>query len=276
MARRVPIGNHKGGSGKTATCVNLAAALALRGKRVLVIDLDPQANASRRLGRAFDINTPVATTAEVIKSGEPGIAEDAIIACGWPDPYPELVHLIPSRFDLENRVSEAGIVGAVSRLRRAMRGADGNYDVTLLDLPPSLGHLTQLGLAAAVNEDDPGAKGAALCTVEPEYDSVEGAVRFRDFIAEHAAEVGNPGLRITGYVVTRVRKALGAHAYQLEGLADAFGADLVWEPHIPERAAVKDAADAALPLRALGTSAANEMAEVFDRLSERFIKEVLG
>src|SRR3954447_18619904 len=156
MVRRVPIGNHKGGSGKTCTTVNTAAALAEAGKRVLVIDLDPQANASRRLGRAFDLNEPVATTAEVIKSGEDGIAADAIIPCGWPEPYADLIHLIPARFDLENRVSEAGIVGAVNRLRRAMRAGDEAYDVTLLDLPPSLGHLTQLGLAAAVDEDELG------------------------------------------------------------------------------------------------------------------------
>jgi cellulose biosynthesis protein BcsQ len=278
MVRRVPIGNHKGGSGKTCTAVNTAAALAEAGLRVLVVDLDPQANASRRLGRPFDVNDPVATTAEVIKSGEEGIAAQAIIPCGWPEPYAERIHIIPARFDLENRVSEAGIVGAVNRLRRAMRGADADRDVTLYDLPPSLGHLTQLGLAAAVDEDEQGNEqpGIALCTVEPEYDSVEGAIRFRDFIAAHAAEVGNPGLRIGGYIVTRVRANLSAHSYQLDGLAETFGATAIWEPHIPERAVVKDAADAALPLRGLGNTSALAMAELFKQLGERFIKEVVG
>jgi cellulose biosynthesis protein BcsQ len=259
MPFRVVIGNNKGGSGKTATTVNLAAALAEQGRRVLVVDLDPQANASRRLARPFNAGELAPTTAEVIKVGEEGVAADAIAACGWPGEYGERIDVIPSRFDLENRVSEAGIVGAAARLRRALTGVDDDYDVTLLDCPPSLGHLTQMGLAAATH---------ALCTVEPEYDSVEGAVRFRDFIANYAGDLGSPDLHLIGYVVTRVRANIGAHSYQIDGLADQFG-DLVWTPHVPERAAVKDAADSASPLRNLGTTAGKELAEIHAQLAQR-------
>jgi chromosome partitioning protein len=264
MGHRVAIGNNKGGTGKTAAAVNLAAALAEQGHRVLVVDMDPQANASRRLGAGFDPAEPRPTVSEAIQVAAEGVAADAVAACGWEGVYGDLIEVIPARFDLENRVSEAAVLGAVSRLRRALEGVDDEHDVTLLDCPPSLGHLTQLALAAA---------DWALCTVEPEYDGVEGAVRFRDFVTMQAAELRNPGLRMIGFLVSRVRGNLSAHAYQVDGLTETFGADLVWQPYIPERAAIKDAADTACPLRTLG-STGTEMAWVYSQLAERLWKEI--
>ncbi|MEU4235367.1 ParA family protein [Nonomuraea sp. NPDC026600] len=262
--RRVVIGNHKGGAGKTAYTVNTAAAVAALGRRVLVVDLDPQANASRRLGFRWDPAEPVPTISEAIKADARGVAADAISPCQWEQEIGERIDLIPSRFDLENRISEAGVVGAVWRLRKALEGVDDDYDLVLLDCPPSLGHLTQLALAAG---------HVAVCTVEPEYDSVEGAVRFRDFIAQRAGDVGNPGLSLIGYVVSRVRSNVGAHAYQLDGLPELFG-DRLWSPNVPERAPVKDAGDAAIPLRALGRSNATEMAFIFQELAKRLLAEL--
>ncbi|WP_344044212.1 ParA family protein, partial [Saccharothrix xinjiangensis] len=106
MAIRVALGNNKGGSGKTAGTVNLAAALAERGLRVLVVDLDPQANASRRLGRRFDPTNPSTTVSEAIQNAGQGVAADALVPCGWPDPYASRIDVIPARYDLENRISE--------------------------------------------------------------------------------------------------------------------------------------------------------------------------
>lgn len=271
---RVAIGNNKGGTGKSSATVNLAAALAEAGHRVLVIDMDPQANATRRLGLRHDPRRPVTTTSEVVASGVDGIAAAAITASRWPDPYADLVSVIPARFDLENRVSEAAVLGAHTRLARALQGADDDVAVTLIDLPPSLGHLTQLGLAAA---------DLALCTVEPEYDAVEGALRFRDFIAQHGPQLytghrhekdARTGLRLAGYLITRVRANIGAHAFQLDGLSETFGAELVWTPYLPERAAIKDAADTAVPLRVLGGTTAREMADLYTALAARLIKEL--
>lgn len=269
MRHRVAIGNHKGGSGKTAATTGFAASLAEAGKRVLVVDLDPQANATRRLGAAYDPEHPVPTTAEVIRDASEGVAAQAVRACGWDAPYSDLIDVIPARFDLENRISEAGIVGAVLRLQRAMVGVDDDYDVTLFDCPPSLGHLTQLALAAA---------DAAVCTVEPEYDSVEGALRYRDFVEDEHNRKGlsNPGLRLIGYVVCRVRSGVGAHVYQLDGLADTFGAGMVWEPYLPERAAQKDASDGQLPLRLVPTGAGKQHAALWDQLTTRLLTELAG
>jgi chromosome partitioning protein len=262
----VAIGNNKGGSAKTATTVQLAAALALRDRRVLVVDLDPQANVSRRLGFRFDRQHPVPTISEAIKAGADGVAQDAIVPCSWDHPAGIAIDLVPSRFDLEARISEAGTVGAVRRLQRALSGVVDQYDVVLYDLPPSLGHLTQLGLVAA---------DVALCVTEPEYDSIEGAIRFRDFISRHRHDLGNPGLALAGVVVARVRP-LNAHVYQVAGLAGLFGTDLIWAPHIPERAAVKEAADAALPLQALNDVTARTVATLYESLADRLEKEIVA
>lgn len=266
MTPRVAIGNNKGGAGKTASTVNLAAALAEAGRRVLVVDMDPQANASRRLGVRFDPANPLLTVSEVIEAGlrDTGTLAEAITTIDWPEPYRDRIDLVPARFDLENRVSEAGVLGAVARLRNALAGADDGYDITLIDCPPSLGHLTQLGLAAATH---------ALTTVQPEYDAVEGAIRFADFVATRATDLGAPGLRLVGVLVGQVRSRLGAHAYQLDGLPELFDG-LVWSPVVPDRAAIKEAGDGSVPLARLGTVPAVAMAEVYRELADRLWREV--
>lgn len=266
MARRIAVGNHKGGSGKTQTVTGLAAALAEQGRRVLVVDMDPQSNASRRLAASFDRADPTPTTAEVVHDGSAGIAAQAVRPCGWPDPYAGLLDVLPARFDLDNRLSEAGIVGAVLRLSIALEGVDDEHDVTLIDCQPSLSHLTQLALAAA---------HYALAVVDPEYDGVDGALRYREFVTDPTTRrgLGNPDLSWLGAIVNRFDRRVGAHTFQVEGLADTFGADLVWSPHVPERAAAKDAADAALPLRLVGSPRGAELADIYSTLATRLVKE---
>lgn len=259
---RITIANHKGGAGKTTATVNLAAALAELDKRVLVVDMDPQANASRRLARPFDRDAPQLTASEVVRSGEEGVAAQAIAPSGWPSPYAELVSVLPARFDLDNRVSEAGTVGAVGRLRRALQGVDDEYDYTLIDAQPSLGHLTQMAFAASQR---------VLVVVEPEYDSVEGALRVRDFVKGYAQDLGQPDLRVLAYLVNRARR-VGEHAFQLEGLADRLEGD-VWTPHIPEWTAAKDAASSALPLQICGSARGPEMATLWTELAKRIVVE---
>lgn len=259
---RIAIGNNKGGSGKTAVTVNVADALARRGARVLVCDLDPQANASRRLGWTWDRTNPRPTLVEAIHAGTEGAAADAFTPIGWTTSHADRITLAPARFDLENRVSEAGLPGAVGRLDRALDGADDDYDVTFIDCPPSLGHLTQLALVAA---------DVAVVTVEPERDGLEGAVRFRDFIHTNRKLIGNPDLELVGAIPCRVRAGLNSHEHHMAQLPELFG-NILWGPGIPERTLIKDAADEALPLTELG-SRASEVIAIYDDLAERLIKE---
>lgn len=262
--KRVAAGNNKGGVGKSGWITNIAAALAEEGCTVLVGDMDPQANTSRRMKRPYRKENPTVTMAEVIKSGEVGVAADAIVPCGWDGIYAERIHIIPSRFDLENRISEAAQIGARRRLARALEGVDDDYDFTLFDCPPSLGHLTQLALAAA---------DLGITLVEPEYDGVDGAVRFRDFILDEdtRGELNNPDLRFAAAIPSKVDGRLGAHSHHLGTMPGIFGEDILWE-EIPHRSVVKDAADEAMPLSALG-SRATEIRGVFTTIAKRMIKE---
>jgi len=259
---RYSISNHKGGAGKTTITACLAEALAARGRRVLVVDLDPQANLSRRLGYDGEALAGLVTVSEVVKADEFGCAAQAITACRWALPLTEQIDLIPSRFDLENRIPEAGQLGAHMRLARALAGVTDDYDVTLLDCPPSLGHLVQLAFAAS---------DGVLVPVRPEYDYVAGAVRVREFLAEHAANLARPGLTVAGVLVNEQDRRRGLHGFHVESLAELFG-DLVWQPSIPSRSVLAEAIDAGEPLRAQNGPAVRDLTAIFDELADRLEK----
>jgi cellulose biosynthesis protein BcsQ len=256
---RYALANHKGGAGKSTVTACLAEALAARGRRVLVIDLDPQANLSRRLGYAGEDLAQLVTVSEVVKADEIGCAAQAITGCRWSLPLAEHIDLIPSRFDLENRIPEAGQLGAHLRLARGLAGVTDEYDVVLLDCPPSLGHLVQLAFAAS---------DAVLVPVRPEYDYVAGAMRVREFLAEHAANLARPQLAIAGVIVNEQDRRRGLHGWHVESLVELFG-DLVWQPAIPSRSALAEAIDAAEPLRLQTGAAARDLVAIFDELADR-------
>jgi chromosome partitioning protein len=262
MSHRTALANNKGGVGKTASTVNLAAALARQGRRVLVVDMDPQANTTRRLAARLTEDSP--TISEVIASAARGCAADAIVLCGWDAEYAGRIGIIPAAPDLANRGGELHLLGAVRRLAKAMTGADDDYDATLFDCEPSLGHLTQMVLAC-VND--------VLTVVEPEYDAVESAIRLRDFIEAAREDLGNPDVHVLGYLLSRVRESLGAHKYQLAGLPAMFGQGMVWEPGIPERAAIKDANESAAPVEYAG-AVGREVAALYDAIAVRYLAAV--
>ena len=272
---RLSVANHKGGAGKSTVTGCLAEALAARGCRVLCVDLDPQANLSRRLGYGGDALAGLVTLSEVIKADEFGCAAQAITACRWPLPLAEAIDLIPSRFDLENRILEAGQPGAHLRLARGLAGVTDTYDVVLLDCPPSLGHLVQLGFAAS---------DAVLVPVRPEYDYVAGATRVREFLAEHARHLAlppgqlrrprprpRPGLAIAGLMINEQDRRRGLHTWHCDSLIELFG-DRVWQPSIPSRSALAEAIDAGEPLRGRPGSVVRDLVSIFDELADRVEK----
>lgn len=264
---RVAVANNKGGAGKTTAIAYLAEAIAARGRRVLCVDLDPQANLSRRLGYGEAELGGMVTAAEVVAAGRRGCAADAVVGCRWTLPSePTLaarIDLVPARYDLEARVSEAGQLGSHERLALALEGVADDYDTVFLDCPPSLGHLTQLGLAAA---------DVAVLVMRPEYDHLQGAIRVRDFIATYRRHLGRPGLAVVGVVINEHDRRRGLHAWHSESITETFG-PLVWVPSIPSRALLAEAIDAAQPLRARGAPA-RTLIDVFAALADQLESQV--
>jgi len=281
------VANNKGGVGKSQLVVQLAAALARLGFRVLVCDMDPQANTTRRLGIEYDPSAPIATMSEVIKSGERGVGQGAVIPCGWvdsdgnPTAEAENIDLIPSRFDLINRETEAGQVGAVRRLKRALEGWRDEYDIVLIDTPPSLGHLVQMALAVAET---------VLIPFDPTYDAVEAAIRLRDFVQMHAEDLANPGLHVGGVISTRYKRTVEAEQ-QVAGAREHFGElildatrivkepdidDLLLPRSIPEWARLTEADSAAVSLSAWSDRQSRKTVALYDSVASEYINKVIG
>jgi chromosome partitioning protein len=236
----------KGGVGKSTVVLGLAGAAWERGMRTLVVDLDPQANTTA----ALDPAPHAYAVGDVLADARTGVAADAIVRSGWGD----TIDVLPADDALEHRNLPEGKDSAM-RLRVALTGVAENYDLVLLDCPPSLGELTRNGLAAAYR---------ALVVTEPGYFSLQGAARALEAI-EVVRSTSNLRLRPAGVVVNRVRPSLSEHRFRIEELRESFGA-LVLEPYVPERTAVQQAQGSGIPVHAWRSAGGREVADVFDDL----------
>ena len=184
MGEVIACANQKGGVGKTTTVVNLAAYLALEGHRVLVIDLDPQANATSGLG--FD-------RAQPHSSIYPALVEGVHVLDLIRPTNIEGLALVPSAHDLAGaEVELVGVADRERRLARALSPLRATFDYILLDCPPAVGLLTVNALAAA---------DAVLVPIQCEYYALEGLSQLLatiDLVRDHL----NPELRLAGVVMT--------------------------------------------------------------------------
>jgi chromosome partitioning protein len=184
MARVISVVNQKGGVGKTTTAINLASYLAKLGRRVLLIDLDPQANATSGLG--IDYNNAAIGLYEVLL-GPQGMKEAAI-----PGPHGNL-HVVPANQNLAGaNIELVGHPEREFRLHNEILNVKNDYDYIIIDSPPSLGLLTINGLVAA-NE--------ILIPVQCEYFALEGLGQLLNtinLIKEHI----KPEISILGAVMT--------------------------------------------------------------------------
>ncbi|MHB1138828.1 MAG: ParA family protein, partial [Microthrixaceae bacterium] len=248
--------NQKGGVGKTTVTLGLAAAASARGRRVLVVDLDPQANATTGLG-VFDAASAVDAALE---REAPGSLGAVVRASAWAtDAAPTPIDLAPSSPRLaqcEHQLA-TDVIGAQDRLAVALEGVAESYDDVFIDCAPSLGLLTVNALFAA---------DRVLVVAEPaawSLDGVEQILRNVARISERRG--GRPAL--AGIVVNRLGRTRDA-SYWYGQLVESHG-DLVLEPPVRLRAAVAEAAAQSVPVRSLTRDGAAEGAAEFDELSRR-------
>lgn len=233
--------NQKGGVGKTTVAVGVAETLARRGRRVLLIDADPQANATAHLGVELTESTPTLSDVLYVDAAagstvEAGVAVEAITDAGgaWAD----LVDVIPAKLGLANREQDQQL-GRELRLRTAMAGDElpSRYDDVVIDCPPSLGQLTANALLAATH---------VVCVTEPRASSVEGLRQMIAVIDQVRAAYGWP-VRLTGIAVNRFRADRTDPVAWAGKLVDEHGDRLI-EPFVAEREFVAKAATEAVPL----------------------------
>lgn len=185
MARIYAIANQKGGVGKTTTVVNLSAYLAGSGRRVLVVDLDPQSNATSALG--YDKNQMRPSTYELLLEQIP-VSQ---VRRRQDEFQLDIVPANPSLAVAE--IELVHVIGREYRLRKALEEVEGEYDYVLIDSPPSLGLLTINALTAA--------RDGVLIPVQCEYLPLEGLSQLTQTI-HLVQEFLNPSLRIRGVMMT--------------------------------------------------------------------------
>lgn len=250
MSRVVAVANQKGGVGKTTTAINLGAALAALDRKVLLVDLDAQANATSGLGFPRARDGP--NSYDVLLTG----ATDGAIR---PTAFPNLF-LLPSARDLVG--AEVELVDRPEResgLRKALEGVRDQYDLIFIDCPPSLSLLTVNALCAA---------DSVLVPIQTEYFALEGLSELLDTIAR--IRVGfNPYLELEGIVLTMYDERTNLARQVTDDIRKHFG-DRVYETVIPRNVRLGEAPSFGKPVLAYDIKSRG--AEAYIALAREFVK----
>ena len=215
MGRVIAIANQKGGVGKTTTAINLGAALAAFDRRVVVVDFDPQANATSGLGLSGRKNG--ANAYDVLLGAHPG---EALRETGFPNLW-----VIPSGRDLVGAEIElVGQEGREGRLREAIARFRDDFDFVLVDCPPSLSLLTVNGLTAA---------DSVLIPLQTEYFALEGLRELLESV-ERIRHSFNPSLEIEGILLTMYDDRTNLGRQVLDDIRKHFGLSST-TPSFPKR-----------------------------------------
>ena len=229
MAKTIAVANQKGGVGKTTTAVNLAAVISSDGLRVLLVDADPQANATSGVGiirgsfrktlyHTLVLNEPI--SGAIVETEIPGL------------------HVTPANKDLTGaEVELVDMERREFRLREALSDVENNYDLILIDCPPSLGLLTLNALTAAKS---------LLVPIQAEYYALEGVTELFDTLAR-IRRLHNPTLTIEGLLLTMYDERTNLSAAVASDLRDFYGQQ-VFQTVIPRNVRLAEAPSYGKPI----------------------------
>lgn len=256
MGKIIAIANQKGGVGKTTTAINLSACVAATGKRVLLIDIDPQGNSTSGLGiervglkkSSYDVIVSRVSAVEAIRPT-----------------MMQTLDIMPANIDLVG--AEVELVTMLARetiLKRALEEIKGIYDYIFMDCPPSLGLITLNALTAA---------DKILVPIQCEYYALEGLTQLMSTV-KLVRQSLNPGLEVEGVVLTMFDGRTNLSVQVVEEVKKFFK-NKVYQTVIPRNVRLGEAPSYGLPIllydeRCLGTEAYNELAAEFLKNDKKF------
>ena len=255
LGRILAVANQKGGVGKTTTTINLATALAACGKRVLVVDLDPQGNASTGLGVQTERRTH--NVYHVILGGRP--LDSAVIETKVPGMF-----VAPSDVDLS--AAELELIDMPDRercLQRALAGSQLQFDYVLIDCPPALGLLTLNALVAA---------DAVLVPLQAEFYALEGLSHLMRTI-KRVQRALNPRLEIQGIVLTMYDRRNNLCEQVAQDVRAHMG-EAVYDTIIPRNVRVSEAPSHGKPVLIYDMNCAGSRAYI--RLAREVLRREQG
>ena len=242
----------KGGVGKTTIALGIASAALDRGINTLFVDLDPQSDATTGLAAVNEINI---SCADVLSSPKPSTVRKAIVEAKWQRQHASKIHVMVGSTRSLMVDNPQPTLGELWKLEQALSEVEDDYDLVVIDTPPSLNALTRTAWIAS---------DRVLVVSEPSFFSVVAADRAKKAIDEISTKL-SPRLALHGVVVNRLRESSDEHNYRLAELREMFAEKLI-HPHFAERSTLQQATGAATPIHSWPSEAGADLARAFDSI----------